>query len=402
MKKILIFLWIALVSPFAFMACTEDSELIGTGNTSISTAGDGDDDKDKYDFSTVYNGQTLYFKIDTTAVNECYVTSGNRNDWVTTDEETNDGYYTYYSGDVEIPSQVMYDGTVYKVTAIGEYAFYETKLTSVTIPSSMKNIGEEAFSYCDDLNEITVEGGNAEFTVVDDVLYTKDMTTLVVYPGGKTDTDFTVESFVDSIADYAFGYNTYLKNLTVESNTVELSYKILNSCAGLTSITVRDDNPNYTIVGGVLYNKDRTELLSYPQGKTATDFTVPSTVRKIKCYAFYNCSNLRTVTMQDGLSIIQEYAFWLCKNLRSVVIPSTTKQIITCAFLYCNNLSSITIYVLEPFDISDYVFDSWDEESYDTYQIYKNATLYVPAGTKTAYQNTDCWNYFEHIVEMSE
>jgi len=424
MKKTFISLLIALAPAFAFMSCTEDSASINTGNTSIGTADDDDDDNDKYDFSVVYNGQTIYFKIDATAVNECYVTHGNYKDWIVTDKETGDGYYPYYAGAVEIPSQVTYNGTTYTVSGIGYDAFWSTNLTSVsipstvkyfgnwafgstlltsiTIPSSVEKIGYGAFPFCENLKEIIVEDGNADYTSVDGVLYTKDMTTLVAYPGGKTGSNFTVENFVDSVVYGAFRGNENLKSLTIESNTLELSSEILYCSSNFESVIVRDDNPNYATVDGVLYNKNLTDLICYPQGKTEGSFTVPATVKRIKSGAFKECSNLRAVTMQDGLTIMQNSAFEECENLRSVVIPSTTKQIITYAFNGCMNLSSITIYVTEPFEIDEQAFFAWDEDDGSNSVIYKNATLHVPAGTKTAYQNTDCWNYFEHIVEMEE
>jgi len=258
------------------------------------------------------------------------------------------------------------------------------------------------FSYCDELKEITVEDGNAYYVVVDDVLYTKDMTTLVAYPGGKTDSDFTMISSVDSVVVGAFDGNKHLKNLTVESNTVELDESMFDGCYNIASITVNEDNPNYTTVDGVLYNKAQTELLFYPQGKTETGFTVPATVKKIMDYAFEDCDNLRTVTMQDGLMVIQENAFNYCENLESVVIPSTTRQIMSYGFNHCSNLSSIKIYATEPFEIESDAFYDYDEDNDDYGLNYRNATLYVPAGTKSLYEDTDYWNSFVNIVEMEE
>jgi len=439
MKRFSILVSVAFMSAFTFMSCTEESELIDTEKTST---GGGKN----YDFSVDYNGHTLYFNIDTTAVNECYVTHGNKADWVETDKKTGEGYYTYYAGAVDIPSQVTYNGTTYTVSGIGDEAFRATKLTSVSIPSTVKYIGEMAFAqtplssitlpsalesigaiafweaeltsitipssvkyidvgsfeYCKDLKEILVEDGNADYTSIDGILYSKDMTALLAYPGGKTGSEFTVESSVDSLAGYAFWGNNYLKSLTIETNVVKLDGFGGGACDNLESLTVRDDNPNYTTIDGVLYNKDTTELLLYPTGKSGYSFTAPSTVRKIKDGAFYECKNLNAITMQDGLTVIQENAFIYCDSLRSVVIPSTAKQIISHGFYECNNLSSITIHVTEPFEIATDAFYAVNDGDSDDNLNHKNATLYVPAGTKSVYENTDYWSLFEHIVEMSE
>ena len=91
------------------------------------------------------------------------------------------------------------------VTSIGSYAFYYcTSLTSVTIGSGVTSIGSDAFYSCTSITSITVSEGNTAYASVDGVLYTYDMTTLVCYPAGKTDTSFTIPESVTSIGDYAF------------------------------------------------------------------------------------------------------------------------------------------------------------------------------------------------------
>lgn len=195
MKRLAILVSVALMSTLAFVSCADDSPLYVPDDEFIAPDDDDYYYNDSYDFFVYYKGQKIYFMINDAADNECYVTYGDDDDWIITDEEANEGYYAYYDGVVEIPSQVTYDGVIYNVTGIGKYAFYGTNLTSVTIPSTVTYIEDEAFGYslltsiiipssveyigknvfesCYDLEEIIVEDGNPYYTAIDGVLYTK-------------------------------------------------------------------------------------------------------------------------------------------------------------------------------------------------------------------------------------
>jgi len=158
---------------------------------------------------------------------------------------------------------------------------------------------------------------------------------------------------------------------------------------------VADDNDYYTTQDGVLYNKDTTTLILYPNAKADKSFTVPETVITIGGYAFEDCSALRSVEMLNGLKTIKYEAFWDCSSLETVVIPATTESIETYAFHGCESLATIRSYVQEPTEISSSAFKI-DDDTYTT------ATLYVPAGTVEKYRNTVGWNKIENIVEMDE
>ena len=103
------------------------------------------------------------------------------------------------------------------VTSIGETAFYRcTSLTSVTIGNGVTSIGERAFYGCTNLTTINVANNNTEYSSQSGVLYNKDKTTLLAYPGGKKGA-FIIPNSVTSIGDEAF-----------------------RECNGLTSITIPD------------------------------------------------------------------------------------------------------------------------------------------------------------------
>lgn len=83
--------------------------------------------------------------------------------------------YSGDPGDLVIPSSVTYEGNEYRVVRIANVAFFGcTSLTSVTIPASVKHIGDEVFCDCTSLTTITVDGGNTVYSSEGGVLFTKD------------------------------------------------------------------------------------------------------------------------------------------------------------------------------------------------------------------------------------
>ncbi len=108
------------------------------------------------------------------------------------------------------------------VTSIGDSAFYNSGLTSINIPKNVITIGNGSFDLCSSLSAITVDSDNTKFCAENGVLYNKDKTTLIQYPGGKTDTTFTVPDSVTTIGYAAFDSCKYLTELTLPSNVTTL------------------------------------------------------------------------------------------------------------------------------------------------------------------------------------
>jgi hypothetical protein len=93
-----------------------------------------------------------------------------------------------------------------------------------------------------------------------------------------------------------------------------------NDCLSLASINVTDDNKAYTSQDGLLYNKDKTILIRYPAGKTDISFNLPNGVTCIEEDAFFDCANLKSVTIPDSVTSINDHAFFGCSNLVSVTL----------------------------------------------------------------------------------
>jgi len=114
-------------------------------------------------------------------------------------------------------------------------------------------------------------------------------------------------------------------------------------CPNLTAINVDTGNSGYSSENGVLYSKDKTILLKYPEGKKDRTFTIPNSVTTIKERAFTGCTILTSLTIPNSVTSIEAYAFTQCTNLTSVTIPDSVTSIETYAFSYCTSLTSITI-----------------------------------------------------------
>jgi len=210
---------------------------------------------------------------------------------------------TELTGDLAIPKIV--NGRF--VRAIGNSAFwYCTGLTSITIPDSVKSIGDSAFSGCTGLKSVTIHNS------------------------------------VTSIGNFAFEGCTSLTSITIPDSVTSIGVGVFSSCMGLTSITIANSNKSYCDIHGVLFNRDKTELLAYPNAYSK-EYTIPDSVKCIGKYAFECCTSLTSITIPDSVTSINWGAFEGCTSLTSIIIPDSVTSIGEDAFYGCTNLTSITI-----------------------------------------------------------
>lgn len=329
-------------------------------------------------------------------------------------------YYNDYSAtdnDV-LPKYLFYNSKLEtlvlpsSIKKLDNYCFaYSSGLTTITIPASVTNLTSYCFYGCSALTAIYVENGNTNYTHYSGVLYTKDGKTLVKYPEGKSGTSYTVNSGVTSISDQAFA-NAKLTSVTLPTTLKELGYSVFSYSAlttlsipasvttvttstfsamsSLTSFSVASGN---TVLSndsrGVLFDKNKTVLKAYPQGNTSTTYTIPSTVTEIEYDAFWTNNYLKKITLPDNVTTIGGYAFGTCHSLKEINIPAKVTKFGNYAF-NSSTLESVTSAITSPTAIDETVFNS----------ITTSAILYVPAGTKSKYQSLTGWNKFTNIVEQ--
>ena len=160
---------------------------------------------------------------------------------------------------------------------------------------------------------------------------------------------------VRNIQAYAFTDCPDLKAIIIPSTVTSIAMTKFNpiynnehsscfyNCTSLKTFIVSADNPNYSAVGGVLFNKDKTTLLKCPQAKSG-EYTIPSTVNTINDCAFYGCSSITSVSLPNSITSIGVSAFDGCTSLSSpITIPTGVKVVSDKAFANCSALTSATI-----------------------------------------------------------
>jgi len=252
------------------------------------------------------------------------------------------------------------------VKKIDRSAFFCSELTSITIPNSVTEIDEKAFGYCDNLNSIVIpdsvkEIGNGIFhscenltsvTIPDSLISIgnyafrncKRLVSINIPNSVKKIgysafsrcnmlSSITIPDSVEEIGSWAFECCYRLTSLFIPSSVTKISECAFDECFNLT-IHVDSDNPVYSSENGILFNKDRTELLRYPV-KQYGDYVIPSSVKKIGRYAFFKCNRLISISIPDSVTEIEFYAFWNCTGLSTIDIPNSVVEINRFAFNDC-------------------------------------------------------------------
>ena len=250
------------------------------------------------------------------------------------------------------------------LTSIGFQAFfYCVSLTSIMIPAEVTSIASPAFVCCYSLTSITVAAENPAYKSVDGVLFTKDGTELLTFPGGKSGeyvvptgvtkigygafeacaelTYITLPESVKSIDTAAFSGCSSLTSIALPAEVTSIAHGAFGDCESLINITVAGENSSYKSIDGVLFSEDNTELHTFPGGRCGA-YIVPTGVRTIGEHAFCYC-NLTSIKLPAGVTSIGKYTFLCCVNLDSITLPAGLTNIGWQAFSYCDSLTSISI-----------------------------------------------------------
>lgn len=228
------------------------------------------------------------------------------------------------------------------VTKISAQAFYNcAMLGTVNIPKSVENIESFAFLSCNSLTGYAVDEENTFYSSIGGVLFDKAGKTLIMYPNGKSG-DYTVPSGTKTIEDNAFYGCKKITSVSISASVEEIGGNPFVNGTMLENIFVDAQNTHFVAEDGVLFNKEQTKLISFPNGKGG-DYTIPDSVEKIETSAFNGCSRLTAVTIPSNVKEVGAYGFSACTNLTSVVIPNRVTKIGDYTFTYCTMLENIVM-----------------------------------------------------------
>ena len=199
-------------------------------------------------------------------------------------------------------------------------------LISITFPNTVIEVDLLSLKSCNNLATITVEPGNPVLASENGVLFNDVKTLLIFYPNARQDDKgYVIPDTVTKIETFAFFGCRHLTSVFIPASVTEMLDHVFNGCPNLTEITVHPDNPAYASENGMLLNKDKTELIYYPEGRQG-ECIIPDTVVKIGHWAF---SGSR-------------------KGLNSVKIPASTVDFNIVTFFDCVDLTDITIHPENP------------------------------------------------------
>lgn len=356
--------------------------------------------------------------------------------------------FNSYSGEVTVPSTVVYGNKTYVVTTIGERAFLDCKtLTKVVMPTNLNEIGDNAFYYCSNLE-------NAEIppmvtSIGEGAFYGCIKLRNVIIPSGTT-----------FVGDNAFRYCKSIESVYIPKNVLTIGKFAFGDCPSITSFEVEEGNKNYdsrnncnalieTTTNKLLLGTKNTVIpnsvieigdMSFYNITYLESLDLPLSVTKIGYMAFSGCTNLKTVKMTDsvteigydlfegcsklsnvalsnsitaipketfngcsslrevnipkGIRTIGQSAFSECVTLEKIEIPSSVTYISNYALCRCTSLRDIYLYTKDdPIYVSWLVFNDVNVD---------NITLHVRHNRKALYENEDVWVWssFNNIVEM--
>ncbi|MFR4372069.1 MAG: leucine-rich repeat protein [Ruminococcus bicirculans (ex Wegman et al. 2014)] len=240
------------------------------------------------------------------------------------------------------------------VTEIGDYAFdYCENLKNIIIPSSVENIGSYAFGKCTHLTDITIPDsvikiGKAAFwncSSLTDVTMPNSVKVIGDYAFSDCENlkSVTIPNSVKEIGEGAFWNDTGITTITIPNSVTIIGFGAFNGCTNLQNLLIDENNPKYSSVDGVLYNKDKTTLIQYPCANPKTDYTILDSVVDIEDRAFDNSTNLVNITIPNSVKNIGGGAFASCTSIKNVIIPDGVENIGKGAFRRCTSLESVSI-----------------------------------------------------------
>ena len=305
------------------------------------------------------------------------------------------------------------------LTSIAPNAFYYcSALKSISFPEGVTVIKARAFYNCIALQHITIPS---------------NVLTLEGWAFNSCSglTSLDIENGLTTIGEFAFANCLQLKNLHISSSVKEMTSNVFENCISLEEISVDEGNTVFdsrdgcnaiietksntlflgckntvipstitTIGDGAFMGCSGLNYIEIPESVTTIDtwafsdcsslkqITIPKSLKTIEYGAFWGCEKLQTIDFSEGLTTIGASAFRNCSALKCITLPASLSEIGDECFYASNNLNEVRVHFSSPMSIDE-----------NTFPTRKKATLYVPAGTVSAFKSAQYWKDFYQIVE---
>ena len=266
------------------------------------------------------------------------------------------------------------------VKCIGEWAFAGCSLlSSIDIPNSVKSIGDWAFAGCLSLKYISIPEsvicfkGNpfcdwdgelkclsANFIYEGDILFNKDKSEIISFRNQKIES-YIIPDNVTSIGENAFAYCKTLTSIILPNSIKSIGAGAFSGCTSLACIIIPENvihlngnpfiywngelkcsSPNFIYEGDILFNKDKSEIVSF-KNKKLKSYVIPDSVTSIAEGAFSSCSSLVSIIFPDGVKNIGGRVFEKCSSLTNLILPNSVTNIGESSFEGCSSLLNIVI-----------------------------------------------------------
>ena len=205
---------------------------------------------------------------------------------------------------------------------------FSKSIKIVSVPDSVKYIGEGAFSECNKLTAINVSTANKNYASQSGVLFDKSISTLVCYPSAKTGSTYEIPSTVKTIESFAFKGNDELVKITVPKTVKNIGSFSFAYCTALKSANLPE---GLTVVSEGMF-----------QNCSALNAVVlPETTVEIGKNAFEWCSKLENITLPSNVKTIGDNAFYYCRGLKGIFLPKSITAIGNSAFYGCKSLKTV-------------------------------------------------------------
>ena len=209
---------------------------------------------------------------------------------------------------------------------------YTGTASAVSLPTSVKEIGREAFAGHSELVKVQIPG------------YVERIDSNA-FNGCSSLETIAIPDTVTAIGNGAFAGCSSLKSISLGKKFKTLGNGVFADCVSLTSASVSRDNTEYSYEDGVIYSKDKKIAYAMLPGYESDTYRMPSSVEEIKSNAFWGCQKLKKVEVGSRVTEIPDYAFSNCTNLEKVMLPYSLHSIGIKAFSDCINLGETEIPV---------------------------------------------------------